>query len=423
MLNIIGKMLPLLVAIISTPKIIDYYGDSNFGLLALYWGVLGYFGICDFGVGKATNKIFSEAIQTGEQRTQKVIFNSMIVVLIIISFVVIGVCYIIIYCAVNADLKVGEISIRMINDQLNILVLIVPIIVLSNGIIAILEAKSKFGYTNLIIAPSNAIVFVAPLISLHWPDQLFGALLIIVSVKIIALVILYTIAKGTLVKEMNGPFVKLDCIKNILRIGKWVSVSNVVSPLMYFLDRYIIGVFISPIAVAYYTAPFTIISRILIIPLGFARVVFPFFARYSVTNQNKSIDAVKKLYQTNFGILLVFALIVLVFGENILSVWLNEEYAIQGTIPFKILSVGVLFNGLAYIPFNYLQANGKAKKTAIMHLIELPTYVILLFHMVSLYGIDGAAFTWSFRSFIDSILMHMMCLITIRSDAKITDHG
>ncbi len=42
-----------------------------------------------------------------------------------------------------------------------------------------------------------------------------------------------------------------------------MTVSNVISPLMFYVDRLVIGAMVSVVAVAYYATPFEVVSRLL----------------------------------------------------------------------------------------------------------------------------------------------------------------
>jgi len=61
-LNIIGLSLPFLVGIIAIPLIISGLGTERFGLLSLGWVILGYVGIFDLGLGRATTKFVASAL-------------------------------------------------------------------------------------------------------------------------------------------------------------------------------------------------------------------------------------------------------------------------------------------------------------------------------------------------------------------------
>ncbi|MNN65314.1 hypothetical protein D3C81_1808050 [compost metagenome] len=55
--------------------------------------------------------------------------------------------------------------------------------------------------------------------------------------------------------------------------------------------------------------------------------------------------------------------------------------------------------------YAFLHAQGRAKLTAIFHVIELPLFVGMLYWLVQGYGVIGAAVAWLFRVSIDTLLL------------------
>ena len=51
--NLAGLSLPLLIAVVTVPQLISRLGNERFGLLALAWGLIGYAGALDLGIGRA----------------------------------------------------------------------------------------------------------------------------------------------------------------------------------------------------------------------------------------------------------------------------------------------------------------------------------------------------------------------------------
>jgi O-antigen/teichoic acid export membrane protein len=58
--NILGKGFPLLAGLISIPILIHGLGVERYGILTLTLVVIGYFGIFDLGIGRATTKFVAE---------------------------------------------------------------------------------------------------------------------------------------------------------------------------------------------------------------------------------------------------------------------------------------------------------------------------------------------------------------------------
>ena len=68
--NIVGLVLPLVVAAIAVPELIDRIGQERFGLLALAWGLVSYAGALDLGIGRALTQMVSRL--QGTQQTEQI---------------------------------------------------------------------------------------------------------------------------------------------------------------------------------------------------------------------------------------------------------------------------------------------------------------------------------------------------------------
>src|SRR5450830_1373771 len=55
--NLGGLAFPLGVAVLTVPHLIENLGQERFGLLALAWGLIGYAGTLDLGLGRALTQM------------------------------------------------------------------------------------------------------------------------------------------------------------------------------------------------------------------------------------------------------------------------------------------------------------------------------------------------------------------------------
>src|SRR3989442_192492 len=62
LLNLAGQVAPLIVSVLTIPKVFPGLGAERFGLLALILVVAGYFSIFDLGLGRATTRLVAETI-------------------------------------------------------------------------------------------------------------------------------------------------------------------------------------------------------------------------------------------------------------------------------------------------------------------------------------------------------------------------
>ena len=58
--NLLGNVLPLLAGIAAVPYLVAHLGTERFGLLGLAWILIGYFGLFDFGLGRALTRMVAQ---------------------------------------------------------------------------------------------------------------------------------------------------------------------------------------------------------------------------------------------------------------------------------------------------------------------------------------------------------------------------
>ena len=69
------------------------------------------------------------------------------------------------------------------------------------------------------------------------------------------------------------------------------------------------------------------------------------------------------------------------------------------------LAVGLFINCLAFGPFAVVQGAGRPDLTAKLHILELPVYLVALFGLIKVHGIEGAAMAWTGRATLDAIVL------------------
>src|ERR1700733_1905243 len=63
--NLTGESMPVLAAAIAIPILVHRLGADRFGVLTLSWAVAGYFGLFDFGLGRALTKGMGQELSIG----------------------------------------------------------------------------------------------------------------------------------------------------------------------------------------------------------------------------------------------------------------------------------------------------------------------------------------------------------------------
>ena len=117
-----------------------------------------------------------------------------------------------------------------------------------------------------------------------------------------------------------------------------------------------------------------------------------------------------------FLILFPIVLVIALFAQEALALWLDDEFATNGFRVAQLLVIGVLINSLGLVSQSLVQASGRPDLTGKLHLIELPLYLTYLWGLLHAYGINGAAFAWLIRVTISALVL---AILARRSISKI----
>jgi O-antigen/teichoic acid export membrane protein len=405
MFNFIGQASPVIVAVFAIPVLINRLGADRFGVLTLAWMVIGYFSLFDFGLGRALTKMVAQKIGEGNhQELPALIWTAL--------FVMSGLGLI-------GGMVSGMITPWLVRDILKIpaplhtetirtfflLAASIPIVIITTGLRGVLEAQQRFGLVNAVRVPLGIFTFLGPLLVLPFSQELTPIVGALAFIRLLAGIVYFLLCLRTVPRLGEGITFQSGMLRPLISFGGWMTITNIVGPLMIYLDRFLIGALISIASVAYYATPFELITKLLMIPGAMTGVLFPAFASSYVRDQEHSSEIYKRGMKYVFIVLFPIILIIIAFAYEGLAVWIGEEFAAQSTVVLRLLALGVLVNSLAQIPFTLLQSIGRPDITSKLHVAELPLYLATVWFLLINYGIEGAAIAWVLRASIDAILL------------------
>ncbi len=400
-----GQVAPLVAALLAIPLLISHLGVDRFGLLSIGWMLIGYFSLFDFGLGRALTQIVAERLAAGRQQEVPALMWTGLTLMTLLGLlagaILLALSDWIIYTALKVPPALraeAKLSIMMLAPAL-------PFVVVATGLRGILEARQAFKLLNLVRTPLGVLTFAAPLLALPFSNSLVPVFCILTAVRVLTTVFFVQACDKAMPDFRRFEFER-GLLPELLKFGGWMTVSNVVSPIMVNMDRFFIGAALSVSAVTYYTTPFEMVLRVLIVPGAIAGVCFPMFAEAAKGGDRSRSRAI--FWKSTRYALLFLALtcgFIFVFADNILHIWLGAEFAAKSALVLKILAVGIVFNGLAHIPFAFVQGIGLSRVTALFHLLELVLYLPMIYMLLHLWGIAGVALAWCVRVALDAALL------------------
>ncbi|CAE6708543.1 flippase [Paraburkholderia nemoris] len=410
-LNFMGGILPMFVALVTTPIYLHHIGAARYGVLAIVWMVQGYFGFLDLGLSSATSNRIAQLGDAPHREREAVLWTAMI--LNAALGLVGGVALYALMHVLLAYFDMGE-ALRV--ELLPALPYVACLVPLSNLIFVFngaLVGRERFGTLNAVTLPVTLMYQLVPLgAALVFGPNLrylvFGTL----AAGVAALTVTaFAVWRVFPLRLASGP--RRDLVGQLFSYGAWISVTSLAQPLLETADRLMIGHALGPQAVTYYQVPFNLAARARLFPSVISRTLFP---------RLSALDAASGVALSSSAIRGLAAALtpMMVFGiflmHPFLSLWVGQEFASRAASVGETILVGIWINSLAWIAACHLQATGRPGIVARLQAYEMLPFLALLWWMLQHFGVLGAALAWSARNLVDGVLV----LHAARLDARPT---
>jgi O-antigen/teichoic acid export membrane protein len=408
--NLVGLIAPLAAAVAAIPYLINALGPARFGLLTLIWAVVSYFGLFDLGLGRALTQRLATAMAMQERNDRQ------------LAQITGTACTLMAWLGLAAGVIMAVAApwatswIREVPDQVEatrammVMALAVPAVVLTTGLRAIMEAHNAFAMVNLLRLPFSLLTFLAPVaVAAFWTprlDVMAGAL---AAGRWLALAAHAWGVTHISPPTQSRPSFDSSQVRSLLSEGGWLSVGNLIGPVIAYADRLIIATAISTSALASYATPQEIVTKLWIIPGALTAVLFPTFATKAARGESDNWVLVNRSVRWLFVLMLPLTLLLSLFSYPLLALWISPTFALESAPVLTWLAIGILVNCMAHVPLTLLQGSGMARAPALLQLVQVLPYIAMMIMLAPRFGILAAAALWSIRMMLDTAAMFWLC--------------
>jgi len=389
--NLLGQILPMLVGVITIPYIIKGLGADGYGILSIAYMLLGYFGIFDLGLSRATVKFVAAHLSPDQiHKVPELVWTSMFLLVglgcaggaLLAAFVPI---------AVTHWFKMPPAFIGQARIALFTLAASMPIMLSNDALRGVLEAAQRFDLVNYVKVPGSILFYLLAALAIpfgiHVPGIVFLLVLVRLSTSFAYLSLCFRVfpgLKGTL-------HFSRAAMRPLATFGGWIMVSNITGPIFGWIERFMIASFLSVGMLTYYSVPFDLVSKIVIFPASIAPALFPYFSFHGTKGAGAVSDVTSRAIKYLLLVMTPATAFFVFFAKDILRIWLGQHFAEQSTVVLQLISVMFFINAFAFIPYTSVQALGRPDLKAILDLIALPLYAIASWWLMRRMGINGAA--------------------------------
>lgn len=400
--QVVGQLLPLFIAAVSIPLLLKRIGVDRFGVLTLAWALVGYFSLFDLGLGRALTKVVSDRLAAGKDHEVAAASWTALTMMAGVGFIFTVAIWFRCDWIARSLMKVPPSLVSETTRSLYPLALSIPVITVTTGLRGILEAQHRFGMVNIVRAIMGAYSFLGPLAAAFFSPSLFPLITVLVAGRIVAALVHFYLCLRTTPSLKQGFFFDRGTVSELMSTGSWITVSNLVGPLMVYTDRFVISAMLSVSLVAYYTTPFELVSKLWLVPGAVTGVLFPAFAALAVIDHQKLERTYSRGVRACFLLLFPFVFLIFLFAPEGLHLWLGPVFAQKSTVILRWLAVGVFVNSMSQIPYVLLQAVNRPDIPGKIHLVEIPLYLGAAVLAIKHFGLPGAAAVWALRLILEA---------------------
>ena len=404
--NVGGQVVSLGVGLVALPILLHALGAARLGVFTLALGLIGFSGLFDLGLSRALTQTVSSSLGLGRSRAQVAALVWRVIGLLA-GF---GVLWLVAlwWAAPFLVDRLFSLSGEMARETLfglRALALSIPFALAATGAMGTLEGLQQFRLLSLWRMPMSLLQFGLPVIVALIRPDIGWVIAALAATRVVWMALWLTQLQRLLPRE-PGIHASRDDLRHALHFGGWLSVSNLIGPLMVYADRFYLASLFPPATVAYYTVPFDTAFRATSLPQTAMNALFPALAE-TQARPEASTRLLALAIRAVVVLVLPAVLVVAVFAHPLLALWLNKNFAGPATPVLQLLLIGIFLNSAAHLPYALLQAHGRSDLTAKLHLLELPVFAVLLVAGVHWFGITGAALAWTLRVALDAALLYL----------------
>lgn len=405
-LNVVTQVFVLAVTFVSIPQILHGLGDTYFGVLSIVLVFIGYFSLMDFGVGRAVVKFVADKRSNGDLASIATIFTFSSVFGVVVGVVVGTLIYLLAPQLATLLFKVPD-GMGVVVASIKIVAITMPFMILQGILKGVLMGYERFDLSNLLQAANGIFQWggILALVLLH--ADLISIVWYVAILRMAITALHFFVAMKVSGLKGMGSFSNVGIIKGLLSFGGWVMVSQALGPVLQYLERFVLSATIATSILPYYVIPFEAASKILVFATAIGSALFPGLS--GIGGLTDSSDKFRRVYKISVKLLIYVmiptGIILITFGQEILKVWIGTAFASKSLLCFQLLIIAFVMNSVAQIPYTSLHALGKPNLTGIFHMIELPIHIFVVFTLVGIWGVLGAAAATLVRMGLDMTLL------------------
>ena len=390
-LTFLGQVVPMLIALLTMPRVVKGLGADGYGLLSVALIVLGYFGMFDLGLSRATTKFVAESLTPdGVHRVPELIWTSVTVLLALGCAAGLTLAALT-PIAVTHVFRMPPCLMGQARFSFFVLAASMPILLANEALRGVLEAAQRFDLVTCVKIPCSTLFYSVAALAIPFGITVSGIVVLLVSVRCASALAYLLMCLAVIPRLRSCVSISREAFRPLARFGGWITLSTVTGPILGYLERFLIASTLSVSFLTYYSVPFDFVAKVLIFPASMAPALFPYFSYHGAQDTGRVSRVTSNSLRVLLLVITPVTALLVCFAGDILRLWMGSPFPARSTGVFQLLAFACFLNSFAYVPYSSVQALGRPDLKAILDLIVLPTYALLCWAFLHWLGISGAA--------------------------------
>ncbi len=361
----IPGLVSIFISLLAIPIHLKYAGPESYGNYIIFHFILLISINLNFGIGKSVTISINNFINKKKEiGYEAIIYTKNITLVIFIVFLILFFLK-----------KIYILDLTKFYEYTSYLFLGSIITIFFVTFEGILQGNKKFKSISILNLFFFSLSTSIPSILLIHNKNLSLENLIFISllIKFFAVLSMFLIIKNNdLYKISKSKILLINLKKN----SKWITLNSILIQFYDLFDKYLVKIFLGPIAVATYSIPQQLTGKLSVISKSFSAFLLPDLSSKKINNSNFNFSL-----QIFIKFIPIFIFILLPFYPIILEFWLGNNYNETIHNLTKIFSLSIIFSCASHILITKFEASKTLYKNLKIEFYLLPIFLITLFYL------------------------------------------
>jgi O-antigen/teichoic acid export membrane protein len=389
--NLLGAMIPALVALGTVPLVVKGLGDANYGVYSLITAIVGYFAVIDINVTAGSVKYIAEFnAHQDQERIDETVFFGLTVYSMLGLLGGIGLF-------VGAHFfvtRVFSVPAHLVGDAVATLKLAALgffLGQLQSYLNSIPQSLMRYDIASRIEMVFGTGVPLLTVAVLMLGYGLFEVILLRVIASAINCAILWRCIRRLLPQlawRKPGAAIR----RELLGFSAYSFLSRFAGLSYAYADKLIIGALVGVTGLAYFTVASTLANRVLSLTFRLSSVLFPAASALAARGELERLRALY-LKASRYVVFLNASVLVLVavFSYQILYYWIDPQFARVGQVVLAVMALSQFIDSLTSLPSLVNDGMGHPRYSGMFALARAGVGLVAVYLGVAGWGIAGAA--------------------------------